>query len=481
MKVLFGALVLASVAITAAQASVPPQERTLAGAELARAADRAAIALLDDRQPAVAARAALALGRSKQAAALAPLLAHAGVKDPSVRAAVAFALGLIADKEALPRERAMALGDRESAVRYAAVDALGRIAAADKAQATPQLATDLLGIVRADRVPLVRAHAAVALEAFRDAANADDIALGLAKALDTEYEDVVRWHEMWTIFRAYATRVPRTTLEAALHDPVELVRVEAARAWGRRTEPDAADVIRSAFDDASWHVQYEARESLKRILKQDPAQHLTEVAAGLHLPPLDPPNDEQALPRTSPSPAAGPPVLDDLVAPAPLVLNDARRMDGPMPGPHPRVRIRTTKGDLIVRLYPEWAPFTVANFLKLTNRGYFDGNRWFRIVPDFVVQTGDPNDNGEGDAGYTIPAEENPIEQESGIISMGLNYENNAPKRDSAGSQFYITLSPQFHLDRDFTVFGRVVSGNGVLARLIESDRIVRVDRLTDH
>jgi len=73
------------------------------------------------------------------------------------------------------------------------------------------------------------------------------------------------------------------------------------------------------------------------------------------------------------------------------------------------------------------------------------------------VQTGDPNDNGEGDAGYTIPAEENPLEQRSGIISMGLNYTDPPDAhaiRDSAGTQFYITLSPQLHLNKDFTVFG---------------------------
>ena len=155
-------------------------------------------------------------------------------------------------------------------------------------------------------------------------------------------------------------------------------------------------------------------------------------------------------------------------------------MDGPLLGKHPRVRIRTTKGDLILRLYPEWAPLTVANFLKLAGSGYYDGNRWFRIVPDFVVQTGDPNDNGEGDAGYTIPAEENPVEQRAGVISMGLNYKDGHAIRDSAGTQFYITISPQLHLDRDFTVFGEVESGMNTIARLIESDRMLRVDRLPE-
>ncbi len=155
-------------------------------------------------------------------------------------------------------------------------------------------------------------------------------------------------------------------------------------------------------------------------------------------------------------------------------------MNAPASGPHPRISIKTTKGEVIVRLYPEWAPSTVANFIALADRGYFDGNRWFRIVPDFVVQTGDKNDNADGEAGFTIPAEENPVEQRSGIISMGLDYEGSHAKRDSAGTQFYITLSPQLHLDRDFTVFGEVQSGFPVLAHLIESDRMTVVRRIAD-
>jgi cyclophilin family peptidyl-prolyl cis-trans isomerase len=155
-------------------------------------------------------------------------------------------------------------------------------------------------------------------------------------------------------------------------------------------------------------------------------------------------------------------------------------MNGPLPGLHPRVLLRTTKGDVVVRLYPEWAPSTVANFLNLVHAGYFDGNRWFRIVPDFVVQTGDRTNTGDGDAGYTIPAEENPIEQRSGIIAMGLNYDAKGAVRDSAGTQFYVTLSPQLHLDRAFSVFGEVESGANVLANLLENATIERAVQIDD-
>ena len=138
-------------------------------------------------------------------------------------------------------------------------------------------------------------------------------------------------------------------------------------------------------------------------------------------------------------------------------------MNGPMPGPHPRVRIGTTKGTIVVRLYPEWAPLTVANFLNLVDRGYYDGAA---LVPDRArLRRADRRprtNNGDGDAGYTIRAEENPLEQRAGVISMGLELHRaarRARKRDSAGAQFYITISPQLHLDRDFSVFGEVESG----------------------
>jgi len=174
------------------------------------------------------------------------------------------------------------------------------------------------------------------------------------------------------------------------------------------------------------------------------------------------------------------PLASDAILTLPLHPTTSGALDGPVPGPHPRVRIGTTKGTIVVRLYPEWAPLTVANFLNAVNRGYYDNLRWFRIVPNFVAQTGDEK-NGAPDSagpGYTIPAEENPLEQRPGIISMGLNYDKNQAIRDSAGTEFYITMSPQMHLNRPFTVFGEVESGFNVLGRLIESDTMTRVEEL---
>ena len=463
-----------------ALAAPPPTERAILTAEARRAADHALVVMLDG-QPATAARAALALGRSKRPEARATLRSHlVAASDPSVRAMIAYALGLLEDPNALAGERRLALDDANSAVRYAAADAIGRIAAA-QATAPGGDAGTLIAVMRGDKDPAVRGHAALALDAFRASSEADAIATALVTAFESERNTTVRWHVMWTIFRGYATRVEREPLARALGDPSELVRIEAVRAWGRRTDADATLLLTPLTNDPSWRVQLQAREALRALAKQPPTDHLTSLPPDLHLPPPDRPNRETAFPqRPGPPPKPQAPGLGDVLDSVPFVPTGAAQMNGPLPGKHPRTRIRTTKGDIIVRLYPEWAPITVANFLKLANSGYYNGNRWFRIVPDFVVQTGDPNDNGEGDAGYSIPAEENPVEQRTGVISMGLNYKDNHAIRDSAGTQFYITISPQLHLDRDFTVFGEVESGMNTIARLVESDRMVRVERLLD-
>jgi cyclophilin family peptidyl-prolyl cis-trans isomerase len=477
---------LLSVFYGAANSAASPGEdaaRVIATAELQRKADPALLALLD-AEPQIAARAALALGRTKQPEARAALRSKLSASDTTVRAFAAFAEGLLTDSAVLPVEARLARNDASPAVRYAALDAIDRIVGADPAQGTAALAKLVFDVAGHDADATVRGHAALAGVAFRALPGATQRAGVLAAAYAAEADADVRWHEMWALYRGYAFVAPSATLRAGLHDPSDLVRVEAVRALGKRGGSEARALLEPMLGDPSWRVQEQAHEALLAVEKKPFTEHLAALPAGLHLPPADPPDDEPALPRpvTAEAVPAKPsaPGPSDLLPAPPLSASIATTLNGPMPGLHPRVRLRTTKGDLVVRLFPEWAPYTVANFLRLAARGYYDGNRWFRIVPDFVVQSGDPNDNGEGDAGFTLPAEENPVEQRAGIISMGLNYEKNRPVRDSAGAQFYLTISPQPHLDRDFTVFGELESGTGTIARLIESDRIVRVDRLAD-
>ncbi|MBV8299261.1 MAG: peptidylprolyl isomerase [Candidatus Eremiobacteraeota bacterium] len=375
------------------------------------------------------------------------------------------------------------LADRAGPVRIAAADAAWRAQAA-KNPGAGALAAPLLAMASGDADPIVRGRAATALSGWKDAPNARALAAGLQRALAREKSPTVRWHLAWTLRRAFALQTDPATIRAGLADREELVRIQFVDLIARRKQLAAIRQVQPLLNDPSWRVREQAHETIKVLAGLQRTDHLGAIPAEVVTPSPAPANTEPPLPRPSGLPKPSKPLPADARLDLPLRPATSALMDGPMPGPHPRVRIGTTKGPIVVRLYPEWAPLTVANFLNLVDRGYYDNLRWFRIVPDFVVQTGDPNDNGEGDAGYTIPAEENPLEQRSGVISMGLNYtegKNPGPIRDSAGTQFYITISPQLHLNRDFTVFGEVESGFATLGRLIELDRMTKVERIADN
>src|SRR6266704_1613476 len=140
--------------------------------------------------------------------------------------------------------------------------------------------------------------------------------------------------------------------------------------------------------------------------------------------------------------------------------------------PAPRVTIETDdRGRLVIELLPLEAPLTVAAFLSLVDRRYFDGSRWHRVVPNFVVQDGDPRGDGWGGPGFVLRDEVNPNRYETGTVGMAL------AGPDTGGSQFFITHSPQPHLDGTYPVFGRVRSGLDVLAAVAQGDRIRSVRR----
>ena len=132
-------------------------------------------------------------------------------------------------------------------------------------------------------------------------------------------------------------------------------------------------------------------------------------------------------------------------------------------------RVHTTRGDFIVTLLPQEAPVTVWNFASLADKGYFNGLTVHRVVPDFVVQDGDPRGDGTGGPGYTIPDELWPGHYREGTVGMALS----GP--DTGGSQWFVTLSPQPHLDGGYTIFGEVSQGMQVLRGMQAGDRILSV------
>ena len=137
-----------------------------------------------------------------------------------------------------------------------------------------------------------------------------------------------------------------------------------------------------------------------------------------------------------------------------------------------RAKIETDKGDIELELYAQYAPKTVNNFVFLAREGFYDGVTFHRVISDFMVQGGDPTGTGRGGPGYQFEDEfkGNPLKHEKGVISMA----NAGPGTN--GSQFFITHSPQPHLDGRHTVFGKVVKGQGVVDAIRQGDSMVKVE-----
>lgn len=138
-------------------------------------------------------------------------------------------------------------------------------------------------------------------------------------------------------------------------------------------------------------------------------------------------------------------------------------------GQNPRATITTRRGEMVLELFGADAPITVWNFTNLARTGFYRGTGFHRVVPNFVAQDGDPRDDGNGGPGYAIRDEINRRRYERGALGMALS----GP--DTGGSQYFITHSPQPHLDGRYTVFGRVIRGFNALDAIVQGDRILSI------
>ena len=136
-----------------------------------------------------------------------------------------------------------------------------------------------------------------------------------------------------------------------------------------------------------------------------------------------------------------------------------------------RATIETDKGKIEIDLFAGEAPLTVNNFVFLARDGYYDGLIFHRVIPNFMIQGGDPTGTGRGGPGYKFRDEvvDNPHRHGTGALSMA----NAGPNTN--GSQFFITHSPQTHLDGRHTVFGSVTSGQDVVDAIEQGDRMLSV------
>ena len=258
-----------------------------------------------------------------------------------------------------------------------------------------------------------------------------------------------------------AATIATDKLQAA--DPV--VRAAAARAIGELKPAGAAEALSAAAQYAERDSTYVARAAalealtafgreaaqgplVSALADKDWALRLR-AASLLHT--MDPARDDQAA-----------------IRPAPTRLDAAAYASADLVAPKvsTELYIDTDKGTIQVELAVLDAPLTVRTITDLARQGYFGGVAIHRVVPDFVMQDGDPRGDGEGGPGFTIRDELNERPFVRGTVGIALDW------ADTGGSQFFIMHSPQPHLDAKYTVFGEVVSGMDVVDKLQQGDLI---------
>ena len=258
-----------------------------------------------------------------------------------------------------------------------------------------------------------------------------------------------------------------TLLLAQLKSPEPGVRSAAARAIGRLRPAGAVTALREAYRSSQDPALQDARQAAMESLARYGAAEATEIlkegladsdwsmrlrAAAL-LRELDPSAETVQAIRPVPG--------------APIVPYDSPQLVAPVVSPH--AFIETAKGTIEIELSVLDAPQTVQNFITLARRNYFNGLQVHRVVPNFVVQDGDPQGDGSGGPGYSIRDELNDRPFIRGTVGMALS----GP--DTGGSQYFIMHSPAPHLDAKYTVFGQVVNGLDVVDRIQQLDVIQSV------
>jgi len=137
--------------------------------------------------------------------------------------------------------------------------------------------------------------------------------------------------------------------------------------------------------------------------------------------------------------------------------------------------IYTSKGVITCELYPEKAPLSVTNFVQLANGGFYNGLKFHRVVPQFVIQGGDPEGTGKGGPGYTIPAEIG-LKHEKGALAWARLPDQINPKKRSSGSQFYIAIEKVPFLDGEYSVFGQTINGMDIISKIAQNDLIEKIE-----
>jgi cyclophilin family peptidyl-prolyl cis-trans isomerase/HEAT repeat protein len=360
--------------------------------------------------------------------------------DPGVRASSIDTLGWYAAKNSVARERLLALARNGS--RWLRELAAGAIA--KQLGDAALLPDDLSGWAK---VRVLEAGSAVS-DAVRARYARDPDPLVRAQAMATIADDKVdanisvigvALEDADVIVRGYAN--DRYSKSKIAEDRVRvLVGAE------QRARRDSQDDARVAAVRGLGEIDHPEREAFLRGLLEDKDPVVRRLAADLIAEQL-----KQPRPQFTPLPVDRPDYAQ--------IVEWSR-------GPH-KATIHMTRGTIEIALLTQDAPVTTWNFAQLAKQHYFDNSSFMRVVPNFVIQGGDPRNDMEGGPGYAIRDEINLQKYTRGAVGMALS----GP--DTGGSQFFITHSPQPHLDGGYTIFGRVTSGMaGVVDETERGDKV---------
>jgi cyclophilin family peptidyl-prolyl cis-trans isomerase/HEAT repeat protein len=456
---------------------------------------QALLTLAKDQNPYTRAFAVKGLGALKDKAALPSLMLLLSSGDRAVLVETIRALGRIGDESAAaPLQKIIHDVNVDPTVKLEAVGAIGSVHALGGSM-PPGVNDDLLDLL-SDPSPAIRAAALRSTAAL----DPDNFVLVLS-ALDPDKHWSVR-AALATLLCTLAPEVGMVRLQAMLNDPDQrvlpavlasltklkaptaaatlvdrlkaddpAVRAAAANGLGELKSPAAATALAEAYAYGQRDSIYIARTAALDALAKYGAAAATpvlktaladkdwavRVRAAMLLKELDPAAGAQAETQIRPAPTTEPPEV-----------YQATRVTSPSVSAE--IYIDTDRGTIQIELAVLDAPLTVENFITLARKGYFNGLSIHRVVPNFVIQDGDPRGDGEGGPGYTIRDEMNERPYLRGTVGMALD-----PWRDTGGSQFFITHSPQPHLDARYTVFGRVIAGMDVVDKIQQWDVIRRI------
>ena len=498
-----------------------------------RAATRRVVDFLSDPAPARRSAAAVALWRLADSTALDVLLARHSDREPEVRWRVLYALEKIVAPERIVLVAAAHLNAYEPVERAYAARTLGR-------QRSPRALTYLFQSF-GDPEVAVAVNALRAIQQIDDTTCARCGRMtGDALASDHPYvrsvaATVLGERATTSGGNDLVRRAVADSLRAHLTDPDAATRGACARSLLRLHRDSVLAVVRPVLDDASVYARVGAMAGLTALRSETPARELRSrleprrdllermtaadllgeikareavevLRAGVAdssmlfaascAGALAAMGDSASVPALAAAYAAR---AGDADADARIAVRDALRdlagrafadslerahparnaapaqyaADFAVPPAERGAILHTTAGEIEWEFFGREAPQTVKNFVRLARRGYFDGLRVHRVVPNFVIQDGDPTGTGSGGPGYTIRCEYNRLHYEPGMVGMALS------GKDTGGSQWFITHSPQPHLDGRYTIFARVVRGLDVARNVVQGDRIERVEILT--